>query len=230
MPPLAARAKGSSAAAWVFLLLLLVAGGGGAYYYFVYRPAHMAPPVGRLTVSGNVSGAKIVLDGRSNPSWVTPYTFPKVTTGPHTVVISKEGYEDLRQILDITEGGTNTITANLVERAPPPDVTTAMVTITSNVPGANITVDDLTHPVWITPYTFAAFPVGEHTVELSKGGYQNAKQTKAGAQSSSTLTSKRSRGDRPHPCLRLRSSGSWRLPRAFPAPPSTWTVSTKPSG
>jgi predicted Ser/Thr protein kinase len=175
MPPRAAQAKGSSA--WVFLLLLLVAGGGGAYYYFVYRPAHMAPPMGRLQVSANVSGARITLDHRTDPSWVTPYGFPELAAGSHTLEISKEGYENFRQSIEITEGSTRSITANLVERAPPPDATTAMVTITSNVPGANITIDDLTHPVWITPYTFSAFPVGEHTVALSKEGYQDAEQT-----------------------------------------------------
>jgi predicted Ser/Thr protein kinase len=177
MPPRAAQAKGSSAAAWVFLLLLLAAGGGGAYYYFVYRPAHMAPPVGRLRVSANVTGARITLDGRSDPSWVTPYGFPQVAAGSHTLEISKEGYENFRQRIEITEGGRRSITANLVERAPPPTATTAMVTITSNVSGANITLDSQTHPAWMTPYTFSDLPAGDHRVGLSKRGYHDAEQT-----------------------------------------------------
>ncbi len=174
MPPQAARAKGSSAAIWV-LLLLFLAGGGGAYFYFIYRPANMAPPVGRLVVSANVSGAKITLDGRSNPSWVTPHSFPAVAAGSHTLIISKGGYEDLRQTMEVTEGATSSITANLVER--PRTAATVMVTITSNVSGANITLDGQTHPTWMTPYTFSDLAAGEHTVAVSKEGYRYAEQT-----------------------------------------------------
>ena len=175
MPPQAARAKGSSAAIWVLLLLFLAAGGGGAYFYFIYRPAHMAPPVGRLLVSANVTGAKITLDGRSDPSWVTPYSFPEVAAGSHILIVSREGYEDLRQTMEVTEGGTSSINANLVERSP--SAATVMVTITSNVSGANITLDGQTHPTWMTPYTFSDLPAGEHTVSVSKKGYHDAEQT-----------------------------------------------------
>jgi serine/threonine protein kinase len=178
VPPRAAETKASSAEIWVLLFLIIVvlaAGGGGVYYYYIYRPAHMAPPVGRLVVSANVAGAKITLDGRSDPSWVTPYTFPEVTAGFHTLIISKEGYEDLQQRMEVTEGGTNQVAANLVERAPPP--ATAMVTIASNVSGANITLDGQTDPRWMTPYTFTDLPAGEHTIALSKKGYKDTEQT-----------------------------------------------------
>jgi len=139
----------------------------------------MAPPVGRLVVSANVPGARITLDGRSDPSWVAPYTFPEVAAGTHSLVISMEGYEDVRQTMEVTEGGTNSITANLVERPPPTAAATTMVSITSNVSGANITLDGQTHPTWMTPYTFSDLPVGKHTVIVSKNGYHDAERTLA---------------------------------------------------
>jgi predicted Ser/Thr protein kinase len=173
--PQRAQKGGSSGAVWFLLFLLLAAGGGGAYYHFVYRPAQLAPKFGQLIVSPNVSGAKIKFDGQSDPAWVTPYTFSQVPVGSHVVVISKEGYEDLRQTMEVTVGGSSTIAANLVERAPPSS--TAMLTVTSDVSGANITLDGQTHPSWLTPYTFSDVALGEHTIVVSKDGYSEVRQT-----------------------------------------------------
>jgi serine/threonine-protein kinase len=173
--PQRGRSGGSSGAIWLLLLLLLGAGGGGGYYYFVYRPAQLAPKFGQLIVSANVSGAKITLDGQSDPGWVTPHAFPEVPVGSHVVVISKEGYHDLRQTMEVNEGGTSNITVNLVERAPP--AASGVLTVTSNVSGANITLDGQTHPSWMTPYTFLEVAEGEHTIVVSKKGYNEAQET-----------------------------------------------------
>lgn len=174
--PQRAKTGGSSLAAWVvFFLLLAVCAGGGTYYYLVYRPAQLGPKVGQLSVAANVPGARITLDGKSDPRWVTPYAFPELPVGSHVIVFSKEGYQDLRQTAEITEGGTSTISANLVERAPP--AATAILTVTSNVSGADITLDGQTHPSWVTPYTFLDVAEGEHKIVVSKRGYSEVEQT-----------------------------------------------------
>ncbi|MBI1984111.1 MAG: PEGA domain-containing protein [Acidobacteria bacterium] len=174
--PQPARAAGSSAAVWVLLFLLLAAGGGGAYYYLnVYRPAQLAPKFGQLIVSANIPGATITIDGKSDPAWTTPYAFSQLPVGWHVVEISIEGYQDLRHTLEVTEGGAATFAANLIEQAPA--AASAMVTVTSNVSGANITLDGQSHPTWLTPYTFSDLAMGEHKIVVSKKGYHDAPQT-----------------------------------------------------
>ncbi len=174
--PQRAKAGGGSLATWVVLFLLLAAcAGGGIYYYLVYRPAQLGPKVGQLVVAANVPGARITLDGKSDPSWVTPYTFPNLPIGSHEILVSKQGYQDVRQTAEVTESGSSTISANLVQRAPP--AATAILTVTSNVSGADITLDGQTHPSWVTPYTFLEVAQGGHQIVVSKEGYSEVEAT-----------------------------------------------------
>jgi hypothetical protein len=78
-------------------------GGGG--------PAAAARP-GQLMVNSNVPGAKFTIDGASDPAWVTPSTV-SATPGSHRVVISKEGYGEYEQSVDLEAGRTATINAQL---------------------------------------------------------------------------------------------------------------------
>ena len=75
-------------------------------------------PVGQLLVAANVSGAKITVDGKSDPAWVTPYTIPELSVGPHQVVVSKEGYNDYQQSVNIEGGKTGSVNASLAAQTP----------------------------------------------------------------------------------------------------------------
>ena len=79
------------------------AGGGG--------PA-AAPKPGQLIVNSNVPGAKFTIDGSSDPGWVTPSTVSQ-PPGSHRVVISKDGYGEYEQTVDLEAGRTATINAQL---------------------------------------------------------------------------------------------------------------------
>jgi hypothetical protein len=74
--------------------------------------------VGKLMVAANVSGAKITVDGRSEPGWVTPYTIPDLPVGSRQVVVSKEGYEDYQGSVTIEGGKANNFIASLVAKPP----------------------------------------------------------------------------------------------------------------
>jgi len=78
-------------------------GGGGAA---------AVPKPGQLMVNSNVPGAKFTIDGASDPAWVTPSTV-SATPGSHRVVISKEGYGEYEQTVDLEAGRTSTINAQL---------------------------------------------------------------------------------------------------------------------
>jgi serine/threonine-protein kinase len=110
---------------WILMTLLGVVtlglfGGAGYLYLHKGKPQVANPPVGQLYVESNIPAARISLDGESEPNWVTPFTIPDVSPGPHQVVVSKEGYENYQQAVTIEGGKTNSVTASLVAAAPQP--------------------------------------------------------------------------------------------------------------
>ena len=97
----------------VVILIILAVGG-----YYIYKSRLAALQVGQLTVAANVSGAKISVDGKNEPAWVTPYTIPDLAVGSHQVVVSKEGFDDSTQSVTIEGGKNSSFNASLVARAP----------------------------------------------------------------------------------------------------------------
>jgi serine/threonine-protein kinase len=161
----------SRTALWVVLALLLVGGLGGAYYY--YQQA-LVPKTGHLMVNANVPDATISLDGRTEPSWVAPFGFSDLTPGPHSVLVSKEGYESARQVVEVKAGETLSVRAELKPIEAAPDV--GGLTVAANIQGAQISLDGHSDPTWVTPYVFTELAAGEHALVISKDGYQAYEQ------------------------------------------------------
>ncbi len=214
IPPTKLQPEGISAAVWVFLAVLALGGLGGGYYFLhgrslVKAPKNIppqaaqlpapppAPKLGVLTVSANVSGAKISIDGRSDPDWVTPQTFPDLPVGPHQVVVSKEGYEEAQQTVTLGEGPGNSMKAQLVAKVetptlppaaapqpvapqpspkPPPTPRFSQLVVTANIEGAKISIDGRNDPGWVTPHTFGNLAAGTHSVAVSKEGYDGVQR------------------------------------------------------
>jgi hypothetical protein len=168
------KSRGSSAASWVLAAILILGSlAGGGYYFFVWGPAHK---VGTLIVNSNPRGAKITIDGQTQPDWVTPWTFQEYATGPHRVVISKSGYDAVTNSVTIAGAQTTNLNATLTAQvapspAPTPNVGTLIVS--SNPAGAKITIDGQSQPDWVTPRTFEGYAAGDHQVVVSKPGYDN---------------------------------------------------------
>jgi serine/threonine-protein kinase len=196
-PP--ARREGIPQIAWVLGALLVVGilGGGG---YFFLHPSHPAPvplsaaKLGQLQVSANVPGAKISLDGHSDPNWVTPYMIPDLPAGTHSLVISKDGYQDFQQNVTIAEGQAGSIVGNLsapsvqseANPTPPkaepvharPTVSkVGQLMVSTNIPGAKISLDGRSDPNWVTPHTIPELAAGTHNVVISKDGYDDIQQS-----------------------------------------------------
>jgi len=91
------------------------------------EPASRLAPakVGQLMVSANVTGAKISVDGQSDPRWVTPYTIPDLPAGGHNVVISMDGYESYRSSVTIEGGQTSNVAGTLSSPRAELDVVTS---------------------------------------------------------------------------------------------------------
>ena len=64
-------------------------------------------------VTSNVDGAKISIDGRSEPGWVTPYTFADLPAGGHNVVVSKTGFDDANRSVTVPAGNTESVRVEL---------------------------------------------------------------------------------------------------------------------
>ena len=93
------------------------------------------PQMGQLLVTANVAGAKISLDGSSEPDWVTPYSSTiNRPAGTHQVVVSKEGYGDYQQSVTIEGGKTATVNAQLSEAS-------GEVLVITTPPGLEVLID-----------------------------------------------------------------------------------------
>ena len=81
-----------------------------------------APPLkyGNLYVTSHPSGAKISIDGRTGPDWVTPYTLDSLTGGRHRLRLSAEGYASAIHTVRIEVGKTRSVDYTLAQlRAAP---------------------------------------------------------------------------------------------------------------
>ncbi len=80
-------------------------------------PALPAPPkVGRLEIASDPAGASVKVDGAA--LGVTPLTLPAFKPGKHQIVMTR-GSSSVTRTVELTAGGTATVTAVLAAPAPP---------------------------------------------------------------------------------------------------------------
>jgi len=119
-----------------------------------------APKIGQLVVTSNVDGAKITIDGRSAPGWVTPCTIPNLPAGAHSVVVSREGYSDAQESVTVEGGRTATVRPTLT-------VPSGEINIVTNPPGIEVFIDG--QAVGLSPAR-KTLDVGQHTYALRQAG------------------------------------------------------------
>jgi hypothetical protein len=132
-------------------------------------------------VSANVNGARISVDGRSDASWLTPYTIADLPAGAHNIMISKDGYDSFQQSVTI-EGGQ---TSNVVGSLSSPRAEFGVIT---KPPGVEVLIDGKSYglsPISVT------LPPGNHTYMVKQPGaapYENTVTLKSGDIKTTTLT------------------------------------------
>ncbi len=126
-----------------------------------------APVNGTLHLVTNPPGAKVDIDGWSDPKWVTPFDSPNLSAGKHKVAFSKPGYAPQTQIVDVWPGKQVIIAATLNEVATP-----SRLEITSDPAGALIALDGK-ETGRQTPANLEVTP-GDHRITLHKLGYRDA--------------------------------------------------------
>jgi eukaryotic-like serine/threonine-protein kinase len=117
---------------------------------------------GQAVVDSTPEGAQIQVDGRGDPSWVTPYTVTGLAPGQHTVVISKSGFGQETRNFDVASASKTSVAIHLT-------ALTAVLTVSSDPPGASIFVDSK-DTLKVTPSQIT-LEKGLHTVLVRKAGY-----------------------------------------------------------
>jgi hypothetical protein len=133
--------------------------------------ASLTPVVqtGSIYVSSSPSGASAVLDNGYD-HLTTDGTFSGVSTGLHSVRVSKSGYQPYSTSIQVTPGGTSNVFATLVANQQ-----TGSLSVSSNPVGAGLYVDTIYQG--LTNQIVGNLAIGPHTVTLKKSGYKDYSQT-----------------------------------------------------
>jgi predicted Ser/Thr protein kinase len=124
-----------------------------------------APPVkSELDVVSQPSGAKVEIDGQSQPGWVTPFKVSHLASGRHNVVFSKDGYVTETRTVEYTAGKSASFSVELAAAA--------KAAVSSNPSGAAIWVDGKDSGM-VTPSQLT-LESGAHQISVRKAGYRDA--------------------------------------------------------
>jgi hypothetical protein len=128
-------------------------------------PAPAPVPVvvpGQALIDSTPQGAQFQIDGKSDPSWITPFTVASLTPGKHIISVNKTGYTSEIRTVEVTAGSKASLVLRLAAM-------NALVVAGSTPPGADIIIDG--KPTGrVTPSQFAV-EKGSHTILLRKQGY-----------------------------------------------------------
>ena len=123
---------------------------------------------GTLTVTSEPPGSSVFIDGISKGS--TPITLYSLQAGTHTLQIDHAGYYEWRSPVTVPSGGKNVVSATL---NPLPVSNTGGLSVSSTPGGAAVTIDGTL--AGTTPdkgsLQLNFIPAGDHTINLTLGGY-----------------------------------------------------------
>ena len=124
-------------------------------------PAPAAIP-GQMAIDSTPQGAQVQVDGRTDPSWVTPFALTGLGAGAHTVTVSKAGYSTDTRTVNVASGSKAFVTSHL-------SLLMATLAVSSSPAGANVYIDGKDTGK-LTP---AQVPVdkGQHVILVRKSGY-----------------------------------------------------------
>jgi len=124
-------------------------------------PAPVVAP-GQIFVDSTPQGVPFQMDGKTDPSWITPFTVSGINPGKHIIAMSKNGFGSEMRSLEVVSGTKSSIVIHLA-------AVNALVVVNSTPAGAEITLDGKVTGR-VTPAQFAV-EKGAHTILLKKQGY-----------------------------------------------------------
>ncbi len=124
-------------------------------------PAPVVVP-GQAFIDSTPQGASFQVDGKNDPSWVTPFTVSGLTPGKHIISTNKTGYSAEIRSVEVAAGSKASLVLHLAAM-------NALMVVSSTPAGAEIIIDGKS-TTRVTPAQFAV-EKGSHTVLLRKQGY-----------------------------------------------------------
>lgn len=123
-----------------------------------------APAVipGQVLIDSLPQGAQFQVDGKNDPSWITPFTVSGLSPGKHIISTSKAGYTSEARSVEVAAGSKASLLLHLAPM-------NALMVVSSTPPGADVIIDGKP-TARVTPAQFAV-EKGSHTVLLRKQGY-----------------------------------------------------------
>ncbi|HKF22007.1 MAG TPA: protein kinase [Candidatus Angelobacter sp.] len=128
------------------------------------KPAGNEGPHIELAFASQPDGAKVEIDGASDPAWVTPFNTTHLLPGKHVVVYTKNGYVRQERTVEAVVGRSVVDTAKLVA--------VSKIAVTSNPSGASIWVDG--EDSGETTPGQVVVDKGSHRIVVRKQGYKDA--------------------------------------------------------
>lgn len=128
------------------------------------KKAAAAPAIvpGQLAIDSTPQGAQVQIDGKTDPSWVTPFALTNLQPGQHSITVSKAGYVTDSRSVEITSGYRANASVHLTQMM-------ATLIVKSSPAGANIYVDG--HDVGTKTPAQVSVGKGQHVVLVRLGGY-----------------------------------------------------------
>jgi hypothetical protein len=128
------------------------------------RKAAPAPVAvsGEMIIDSTPPGAQVQIDGKSDPSWMTPLTLSGLAAGQHSVTIAKSGYATDTRTVAVAAGGKASVNTRLGQVA-------ATLAVSSNPAGASVFVDGKDSGK-LTP-AHVSVDKGQHSILVRKSGY-----------------------------------------------------------
>jgi len=118
---------------------------------------------GQMTINSTPEGAEVRIDGRSDPSWITPFNLPGLAPGQHSVTVSRAGYAPETRNIDVASGSKSFLVIQLAQL-------TAAAAITSQPAGAQIFLDGK-DTGRVTPAQISVDKPGPHNFLVKKQGF-----------------------------------------------------------
>jgi hypothetical protein len=93
-----------------------------------------SPGSGRLVVESSISGARITINGKSDPKWITPRLF-SLPSGTYVVSVSQGAYMVWTRRVHVDEGREQWLTAELEDQE------NGIFTVDTDPPGMQVFID-----------------------------------------------------------------------------------------
>jgi hypothetical protein len=122
-----------------------------------------APALGQLAITSSPEGAQVQVDGRTDATWLTPYTVNGVSPGQHTVTIAKPGFNSETRTVDVSSANRSVLVVHLAQLG-------ATLAVTSDPSGAAVYLDGK-NTGHATPMQLVVGEKGSHAILVRKEGY-----------------------------------------------------------